>query len=86
MNQIERFRPIACVSWVFDAMRAEGDEVTHRGPHWGIGFYSPEQVPAESVVEIAGIPFVFPANDAIRLNGATLDVMNGEFVVSERAI
>jgi hypothetical protein len=86
MKQLGQFRPIACVSWAFDAMRAEGDEIAHRGPHWGVGFYSPEQVPAESVVEIAGIPFVFAAADAIRLNGATLAVVKGQFVVNERAI
>jgi len=79
-------QPIACVSWVFDEMRSDGEKVLHRGPHWGLGFYSAEQVPPENVVEIEGIPFVFGADDAVRLNGATLDLVHGEFVVNERAI
>ena len=86
MSQIELFRPIACVSWVFDEMRSDGREIEHRGPHWGVGFYSPDQVPEDSVVEIAGIPFTFSAVDAERLNGAILDMVNGRFVVNERAI
>jgi hypothetical protein len=86
MGHIPLFQPIACVSWVFDEMRSDGSTITHRGPHWGVGFYSPDQVPLESVVEIAGIRFIFGADDARRLNGATLDVVNGRFVVNERAI
>jgi hypothetical protein len=72
--------------WAIDAMRAEGGSINHRGPHWGVGFYSAEQVPADSITEVSGIPFVFAAGDAARLNGATLDLANGELVVHERAI
>ena len=86
MRQIEGFRPIVTVYWVLDEFRPEGTGFVHRNPHWNVAFYSPDQVPAESVVEIAGIPFIFAAGDAIRLNGATLDVVKGEFVIGERAI
>ena len=62
------------------------EEFVNIGAHWGVGFYSPDKVPAHEVVEIDGIPFVFgqgPTSE--RLNGATLDYADGKFVVTEGA-
>ena len=86
MGQISEFRPIVCLTWWADAMETHGEEITHRGPHWGVGCYSSDQVPAESITEIAGIPFIFSAPDALRLEGATLRVSGKGFEVDERAI
>ena len=63
------------------------EEFENIGPHWGVGFYSPQQVPSEYIVHIHDIPFAF-AQGAIsmRLNGAVLDFRDGNFVVTERAI
>ncbi len=86
MSQIEQFRPVACLTWVYDEMRVDGAHFEHSGPCWGVGFHSADQLPFDSVVQVAGIPFVFGAQDAARLDGATLDLVNGQFVVNERAI
>jgi len=85
-RQIEEIRPVVCLSWVVDAVESHGEEATHRGPHWGVGCYSSDQVPADSVTEIAGIKFIFSAYDALRLEGATLRISSNGFEVDERAI
>ena len=85
MKRLEQYDPIACVSWALDVVSMRGTEFTHRGPSWNVGFHFRDQVPADNIVEIAGIPFIFSADAAPRLDGALLDVVNGRFVVNERA-
>jgi len=83
---ITEFRPIAYVGWVLDQIYGVGENAVHLGPGWGVGFYSSDQVPAEAVSEIDGIPFIFEAATSQRLDAATLDFVNGKFVVNEHAI
>ena len=86
MGQIGVASPVVHLSWELRSMEIRGEEIRHREPQWCVGFYSPDQVPADSVTDIAGIPFIFSAPDAVRLNGATLRISDRGFEVDERAI
>ena len=83
MGSIAEAHPIAYVGWVLDQVSGTGDDAVHLGPGWGVGFYSSSQVPLEAVSHIDGIPFIFEADATHRLNGATLDFVEGQFVVNE---
>ena len=53
------------------------------GPHWGVGYYKVGRIPEEEVGELEGIPFAFDSAVFARLEGATLDYSEGQFVVIE---
>jgi hypothetical protein len=92
LDRITEYRAIAAVGGVKSASRMRllpngEEEFENIGPHWSVGFYSPDKVPAEQVVRIDDIPFVFgQGNISMRLDGAVLDFRNGQFEVTERAI
>ena len=82
---------IACVMWVQgsrSSRRAEDGalETVERGPHWGVGFYSPSQIKSDDVFVIEGIKFTFDPSQVDRLDNATLDIGESGWVVRERAI
>ncbi len=85
MVDITDFEPIAYVGWVQDQISSVGERAKHFGPGWGVGFYSSSQVPGDFVTRIDGIPFIFEAATADRLNGAILDFSNGAFAVHEKS-
>lgn len=93
MTSLSEREPIAVLSWIVGSswgeIAANGEENIHvRGPHWGIGYHGRAKLPPEEIVELAGIPFTFavPGKMMHRLNGATLDYVDGEFEVTRRAI
>jgi hypothetical protein len=82
MAQISDFEPVACVTWALDQVVGEGAKARHLGAGWGLGFYSKTQVPSDAVTMIEGIPFVFDAQSASRLNDGELDFLDGRFVLN----
>jgi hypothetical protein len=91
MSQVSEPNLIAAVVWVdratYSHRGANGTEqLGERGPHWGVGFYSSDQVPTEEVAQIDGIRFTFDPNSFARLNNAILDIVEGQWIVDERAI
>lgn len=92
MNDITEFRPIAAVVWYESGSAGyelpDGEQkIADLGPHWGVGFHNSAKIPADEIVEIDGIPFVFDmTSSSKRLDGVQLDYANGYFVVKENAI
>ena len=82
--------PVVCVLWSTAgssfSVTPDGDEVFRNlGAHWMIGFHERAKICQEDVAEIEGVPFAFD-REAARLDGGTLDYVQGRFVVTERAI
>src|SRR5262245_14196480 len=85
MALICEYTPVVVLAWVIGAswgrILPNGEEDIHvRGPHWGIGFHDRAKLPANEVVELAGIPFTFggTAEKIEWLSGATLDFIDGD--------
>ena len=91
MASITDFQPVVCVLWMIAGSRGQllpdgTEEFEFLGPHWTVGFHNAAKLPADEICDIDGIAFVFDYGKRFpRLNGATLDYLDGSFVVIEYA-
>ena len=84
--------PRATVMWTSGGVRSllgsNGRQHVETGgpPRWRVAFYDGDKMPATQKCEVDGVPFCFVQNNIFdRLNGATLQWINGKFEIKESA-
>jgi hypothetical protein len=92
MASITEYEPVAAISWSLGASSGYLDEsgeehISVWGPHWQVGYCDISRFPRDLVTHISDIPFIvdLPDRYATRLDGATLDYVEGQFVIEKRA-